>query len=57
LHFALKQGRRWVNPLNVKYTTSSPIHTSERARFDSAIAPFKRALKNARVLGLAERQG
>ncbi|HIA03902.1 MAG TPA: M23 family metallopeptidase [Myxococcales bacterium] len=57
LHFALKSGRRWVNPLKVKYTTASPIHAGERGQFEGAILPYKQALKKARVLGLAERQG
>ncbi len=57
LHFALKNGRKWVNPLTVKYTTANPISPGERSRFDSAIRPLLEQLRTIRILGLSERQG
>lgn len=57
LHYALKHGRSWVNPLKVKYTNADPIATSERSRFDAAVGPLLEALRNITILGLSERQG
>ncbi len=57
LHFALKQGRKWVNPLTVKFTTANPISAGERGRFDSSTRPLLEQLRTIRILGLSERQG
>ena len=57
LHFALKHGRRWVNPQTVQYTRGNPIGASEKRRFDRAVSPLLELLENARVMGLDERQG
>ena len=57
LHFALKHGRKWVNPLKVKYTTANPIGADERARFNVAIRTLLSALNKAQAQGLNERRG
>ncbi len=57
LHFALKHGRKWVNPLTVKYTEANPVTSGERARFEIGIRPLLDALRNTPVRGLTERQG
>jgi len=57
LHYALKHGRKWVNPLKVKYTTADPIQNSERSHFEANIRPLRDQLKSVLVKGLSERQG
>lgn len=57
LHFALKHGRKWVNPLNVKYTQANPVGSGEKTRFESSVHPLLEALRNTPVQGLTERQG
>ena len=57
LHFALKHGKKWVNPLKVEYTEARPIVARDKARFDAAVKPLLNDLEAIRVLGLSERQG
>lgn len=57
LHFALKNGKKWVNPLKVKFTTANPIVPSEKTRFNAATGSLLQTLRTIKVLGLSERQG
>ena len=57
LHFALKQGKKWVNPLKVKFTSADPVGPAEKARFEAAVKPLDEELQRIRVTGLPDRQG
>ena len=56
LHFALKKGDKFVNPLEVREIAASPLE-DERAEFEAAVKPLLDALAEMRVQALAERQG
>ena len=57
LHFALKHGKKWVNPLKVKYTTANPIKSDERPRFNREIRALLASLSGINVQDLGERRG
>ena len=57
LHFALKHGKKWVNPLNVKNIEAAPISKTELGRFEGAVQPLIEALQETEVQGYAERRG
>ncbi len=56
LHFALKKGDKFLNPLEVSEISASPLE-SERDEFTAAVKPLLDALTEMRVQALAERQG
>jgi len=57
LHFALKHGKRWVNPQKVKNIEASPISKTERKRFETSVSPLLEALRETEVQGYSERRG
>lgn len=40
LHFAVKRGGKFINPLSLKFPPADPLPTSEMPRFAEAIAPM-----------------
>ena len=57
LHFALKKGEEWVNPLETKSLTVNPLEDGEKDAFRAALAPLIEALDDMRVQALADREG
>ena len=57
LHFALKHGKKWVNPQKVKNIEASRISKTEKSRFESAVRPLLEALNETEIQGYSERRG
>ncbi|MBT9560061.1 MAG: M23 family metallopeptidase [Myxococcales bacterium] len=57
LHFAIKKGEKWLNPLEITSLASNPLEDGEKTEFMTAVQPLIEQLSAMRVQGLAERQG
>ena len=49
LHYGVKQGGRFVNPLSLKLPRDAPVSAKHRADFQEKIAPLKRQLDSVPV--------
>ncbi|AKU90157.1 M23 family metallopeptidase [Vulgatibacter incomptus] len=49
LHFAVKRGGRFINPLSLKFPPSDPLPASELPKFAEAIEPMQELLGNLKL--------